>query len=315
METADYVSLEKRIGRKHLADRLLKQAGNSAKLVHQGEGIFRLERMIPVDDIVAFLLRCSGFGGMARRNFLDVRVVTQEWHLPHLPQAFDGFRLMQIADLHLDLDPALWPVVEKIVASSPHDAVVLTGDYRNRTHSDYAPCLREMSRIVSGFASPRWGILGNHDCIEMVPALERDGLPILLNETASLERDGERLWIAGVDDPHFYKTHDLEKTRRGIPEGACVILLSHTPEIYADAEPLGFDLMLSGHTHGGQICLPGGIPVVVSCRAPRAFIKGRWKHGNLQGYTSAGTGCCAVAARLNCPAEITMHVLCRGNPR
>lgn len=309
MENSDYLALEQRIGREHLAERLLKQAGHFAKLLHQGEGVFRLERFVPIDALVLFGLRCCGLGARARRNYLGIRVVTQHWTLPHLPAAFEGFRLLQLTDLHLDLDSALMPVVERLVRATPHDAAVVTGDYRNKTDGDYGPCMREMARITAALAPQRWGILGNHDCIEMVPSLEQAGLPVLLNETVAIRRNGESVWIAGIDDPHFYKTHDLRKVRAFAPGESCVILLSHSPEIFSEAESVGFDLQLSGHTHGGQLCLPRGRAVVVPCHVDRKFINGRWRHGRLQGYTSPGTGGCGVAARLNCPPEITLHIL------
>ncbi|MFZ4775715.1 MAG: metallophosphoesterase [Terrimicrobiaceae bacterium] len=313
MENSDYPALERRLGRDLLSDRMLKQAGKSARLLHQGEGIFRLERYFPLDSLVAFGLGITGLKRRVHRNFLGVRVVTQEWTLPNLPTAFEGFRLLHLTDLHLDLDTALTPVIARLVRDLAHDAAVVTGDYRNKTDGNYLPCLREMEQITSVLSPLRWGILGNHDFVEMVPSLEAAGLPILLNEVASIEREGKKLWFAGIDDPHFYKTHDLPKVRDEIPHGACAILLSHSPETFAAAEPLGFDLQLSGHTHGGQLCLPGGIPVVVPCKIAKRFIRGAWRHGNLQGYTSPGTGSCGVAARLNCPPEITLHILKTGN--
>lgn len=297
------------MGRELFSERLLKQAGRSAHLIHQGEGIFRLERFLPLDTAVSFCLAVVGLGSRARRNFLDVRLVVREWVLPRLPSVFDGFRLLQLTDLHLDLDAALTPVIERLVRGVAHDAAVVTGDFRNTTDGDFRPCLRETIKVIETLAPLRWGILGNHDFVEMVPPLEASGLPILLNEVASIERRGEKLWVAGIDDPHFYKTHDLEKVRSEVPPDGCVILLSHSPETYAAAGRLGFDMQLSGHTHGGQLCLPGGIPVVLPCRIDRRFARGPWRHGRLQGYTSPGTGSCGVSARLNCPPEITVHVL------
>jgi len=309
METADYLALERRIGREPLSERLLIQAGNDAKFLHQGEGIFRIERFAPIDALVSLGLRLSGLGGLVHRNFLGVRVVTEEWVLPHLPDSFDGFRLLQLTDLHLDLDTSLTAVIERLVRATPHDAAVVTGDFRNKTVGDYGPCVREMARIAPALAPMRWGVLGNHDFIQMVPPLERAGLPVLLNESVAIRRGDKELWIAGIDDPHFYKTHDLSKVRSAAPSSACLILLAHSPEVYPEAEPLGFDLQLSGHTHGGQLCLPGGRAVVVPGKMGMPFIKGRWRHRSLQGYTSPGSGSCAVAARLNCPPEITLHIL------
>jgi predicted MPP superfamily phosphohydrolase len=156
--------------------------------------------------------------------------------------------------------------------------------------------------------------LGNHDFIEQVPSLEAAGLRMLLNEAGSIERAGAKLWFAGIDDPHFYRTHDLAAASAGIPAGACIVLLSHSPEI-ADELPDGrFDLVLSGHTHGGQLCLPGGRWLHVPMKGqPKERVRGVWHAAGAQGYTSVGSGSCGVPARLNCPGEITIHHLRRSH--
>jgi predicted MPP superfamily phosphohydrolase len=247
-----------------------------------------------------------------RERFLDVRLVTQEWFLERLPEPFDGFRILQISDLHCDLDTTLTPVVVDISSRAPHDLAVITGDFRNAMDGSHTRCVEETRRIIAGLARQRCAILGNHDFIEMVPELEQAGLPFLLNETLEIKKDDASLWIAGIDDPHYYKTHDLAGVRSHIPAHACSVLLSHSPETFEEAESLGFDLLLSGHTHGGQICLPGGIPIIVPCKIRRPLIAGRWIHGHLQGYTSRGTGACGVAARWHCSPEITLHILRKG---
>jgi uncharacterized protein len=88
-------------------------------------------------------------------------------------------------------------------------------------------------------------------------------------------------------------------------------LLSHTPEVYRQAAHAGFDLLLSGHTHGGQICLPGSIPLMLEAVLPRRMGAGAWQHGKMAGYTSVGAGCSVVPVRFNCPPEITLHRLRR----
>jgi len=309
-----YADLAKRLGEERLRDRLLLQASHWARLEHQGEGVFRIERFIPVDRVVTWLLQMTGLAGMGRRGMLDVRVVEHEWKLPHLPEAFEGFRLLQLTDLHLDLEPALTPILCQRIQETPYDALVVTGDFRNTTRDDPSECLTLMKQILQVVDRPRVAVLGNHDFIEVVPELEEAGLPVLLNESIPLEIGGERIWIGGVDDPHFYKTHDFKAARQNVPEGDCAILLCHSPELAEEAALWRFDLMLSGHTHGGQMCLPGGYPVIcpVKKSMPRERILGRWKCGELQGYTSPGTGSCGVAARFNCPPEITVHRLRRG---
>ena len=134
---------------------------------------------------------------------------------------------------------------------------------------------------------------------------------MLLNEQVKIERGGAPIHLAGVDDAHFYRMDNIEKAAHGIPHDAFSILLSHTPEIYRQAAHADFNVLMSGHTHGGQMCLPGGIPVTLNCVLPRAMGNGRFKHHDMIGYTSAGAGVCIVPARFNCPPEITLHHLHR----
>ena len=150
-------------------------------------------------------------------------------------------------------------------------------------------------------------MLGNHDTIQMVPALEDMGIRMLLNEFEVIASGNERIYLAGIDDAHFFRVDNIEKAAADIPTDAFSILLSHTPEIYRQAAHAGFDLLLAGHTHGGQICLPGGIPITLESQLPRMMGAGAWMHHGMMGYTSVGAGSSVVAVRLNCLPEITLH--------
>jgi predicted MPP superfamily phosphohydrolase len=141
----------------------------------------------------------------------------------------------------------------------------------------------------------------------MVPGLEALGIRILLNECISIERGEHRIHIAGIDDAHFYQSNSIARAAAGMLSENFSVLLSHTPEVYREAERSGFDVMLSGHTHGGQICLPGGIPITLDAKLPRHMGKGAWRYGKLRGYTSVGAGSSVVPVRFNCPPEITLH--------
>jgi len=110
-------------------------------------------------------------------------------------------------------------------------------------------------------------------------------------------------------DAHFYGMDNIEKAASAIPRDKFSILISHTPEVYLQAAHSGFDLMLSGHTHGGQICLPGGIPITLDSVLPRSMGAGAWKYHDMIGYTSVGAGSSVVPVRFNCPPEITLHHL------
>jgi len=159
---------------------------------------------------------------------------------------------------------------------------------------------------------PCYGILGNHDALGMAPHLETMGLRMLLNEHTALTRDGAAIYLAGIDDPHYYETENFEQALDGIPPEATTIMLSHTAETYRKALACGIDYMLSGHTHGGQICLPGGVAVLRNAHHPRTMDRGPWTYHELQGYTSAGVGCSMVPVRFFCPPEVTIHTLSHG---
>ena len=151
-----------------------------------------------------------------------------------------------------------------------HIEVFTNGDFLTRSYLDEMrdaginALTRQRSLACRSFArsSSRqftgcWAITIRSACI---PGLERMGIRMLLNECETINRDDQRICIAGIDDAHFYRADNIEKAGSGIPSNAFSILLSHTPEIYQQAAHADFSVLLSGHTHGGQICLPGRHP-------------------------------------------------------
>jgi uncharacterized protein len=197
----------------------------------------------------------------------------------------------------------------EILPDVTYDVCVLTGDYRGPTFGPFDAALESLARVRSHLKGPVYGVLGNHDTIRMVPELEEMGIRILLNECEAISRGDEAIYLAGIDDAHYYRVDNIEKAASDIPDNGFSILLSHTPEIYRQAAYADFDLLLSGHTHGGQICLPGSIPITLDSVLPRHMGSGPWQYGDMMGYTSVGVGCSIVPVRINCPPEITLHRL------
>ena len=189
----------------------------------------------------------------------------------------------------------------KLIPQVTYDVCVLTGDYRGATFGPYEPALAELARVREGLVGPIYAVLGNHDTIRMVPRLEELGIRMLLNESDVILRGDQRIHLAGIDDAHYYRADNIEQAASAVPSDEFSILLSHTPEIYRQAAHAGFDLLLSGHTHGGQICLPGSIPITLQSVLPRRMGSGAWKYHDMIGYTSAGVGTSMVPARFNCP--------------
>lgn len=304
-------ALEARLGEDFVRRRLEREAEMQAGRSHQYWGLLHLNRFFQIDPVVEAVFRMAGLYGMGYRNFRSIRRVENVLAHPRLPEAFEGFRILQITDLHLDLDETLGGAVREALRGIACDLAVITGDFRNKTSHGHGPSVRECVRLLDAIPSPRYAVLGNHDFIEIVPPLEAAGLPFLINETVEIRRGGQVLHLAGVDDASFYRTHDLVRVRKQIPMEGFSLLLSHTPSTWRQAVQLGFDLMLSGHTHGGQICLPGGFPLIWVSGLPPGAMKGPWQAGPLRGYTSPGTGSCGVPLRFFCPPEVTVHTLRR----
>ncbi|MCP5180528.1 MAG: metallophosphoesterase [Pseudomonadales bacterium] len=311
---ATHAALEKRMGRIHASVRLGMERDHAAQAFGQGMNFLHLENMPPVAIAIELLLRLTGTWRRGLANAARVELTRNTLTLAHLPTAFDGYRVLHLSDLHVDMCAPAMATVGKLVSDLHYDLCVLTGDYRGRTWGDTGQCLEGMQRLRKALRGTVYAVLGNHDSITMVPDLEAMGFHVLLNESVKLTRDGAAIHLAGVDDAHFFRADNLENAAAGIPREAVAILLSHTPEIYRQAAHAGFDIMLSGHTHGGQICLPGGVPIILESRMPRRFGAGPWRYGTLEGYTSRGAGSSVVPVRFNNQPEITLHQLVRRVP-
>lgn len=302
--------LIERVGQTHLQRRLYIQAHHAAKAFHRGKTLFHIENATWMHIILHGLLRGTGLYGIGKRNFLDVQIRTNDVRIRDLPEALDGFTLLHLSDLHLDLDPSLTPVIIDRLKDLKYDVCVITGDFRASTAGDFRPALAQVERLMAHFRSRVFGVLGNHDFIEMLPALENMGIRMLMNESERIETDSHAsFYLSGIDDPHFYQVDDVEKACQEIPSDTVSILLSHSPETFKKAAACGYDLMVSGHTHGGQICLPGGVAILRNGNCPRQLAVGPWRYKTLQGYTSTGTGSCLVPVRFFCLPEITLHRL------
>jgi uncharacterized protein len=305
----DLDKLEQRFGRRHPKRRLGIEDDHEARASGNGIGGLRPKRWYLSPPVIRNALKLTGLYWRARRNTERIRERHHDIVLPGLPTPFAGFTILQISDLHVDMNPGAMRRLSEMLPGLSYDLCVLTGDYRGRTFGPFGATIEGMRRLRSHLAGPVYGVLGNHDTIRMVPALEEMGIRMLVNETVPLLRCGQHLYLAGIDDAHYYRVDNIEKAASQIPDGEVSILLSHTPEIYRQAAHADFDLLLSGHTHGGQICLPGAIPITLDSVLPRRMGSGPWRYRGMTGYTSVGVGSCIVTARINCPPEITLHRL------
>lgn len=267
------------------------------------------DKWYSIYSALARALKLTGLYELGARNAERVQVRENHFTLADLPTRFDGFTLLHLSDLHVDLNPGAMRQITKLIATLKYDICVLTGDFRGRLYGPFDATLAGMAQVRSQLKGPVYGVFGNYDSVCMLPELEAMGVRMLLNESETIVRGKQRIHLAGVDDAYYYRADDVEKAASGIPPGEFSILLSHAPDIYKQAADARFKLFLCGHTHGGQICLPGSVPLTLSSDVPRRMAAGPWSYRTMAGYTSVGAGSSAIPVRFNCPPEITLHRL------
>jgi predicted MPP superfamily phosphohydrolase len=301
--------LEQRLGRVYTSQRLGIEKDYERRVFGGGINFFHIENWYSIHSIIRNSLKLTGLYQRGCSNAERIEVRHHQVQQRQLPASFDGFTILHISDMHADMSQGAMCRLAELVDELAYDLCVLTGDYRGKTFGPFDAAVAAVAQVRSHLKGPVYGVLGNHDTIRMVPALEEMGIRMLLNECETIVRGDQHIHVAGIDDAHYYRVDNIEKAASPIPHNEFSILLSHTPEIYRQAAHADFNLLLSGHTHGGQICLPGSIPITIDSVLPRHMAAGAWKYHNMLGYTSVGAGSCIVAVRLNCPPEITLHHL------
>ncbi len=258
-----------------------------------------------------------GAGGLLYAREIEPRrleVVRPELTLPRLAAAFDGYRIVQIGDLHLDdwSEPVrLHRVVEMVNAEGP-DLVVVTGDF-----ASYSARRLDTRRLVGALrrlSAPDGvlAILGNHDYLTDVGLIRRcireAGLTELLNESVTLGREDSELHVAGIDDVMEGRSR-LDLVLQDLPASGAAVLLAHEPDFADVAAATGrFDLQLSGHSHGGQVRVPLLGKAVLPPFSQR-YTRGLHRVGGMLVYTNRGLGTVHARLRFGCRPEITALTL------
>lgn len=282
---------------------------------HTPRGVHRRRQWLLFEAALAgfgVALRLAGLYRRGVMNALDIGLTEIELEFPDLPAPFDGYRVLHLTDLHLDAHPALAKRAAALARLARCDLCVLTGDYRYRIVGPFDRAMAGLGRVARALDARDgvYSVLGNHDTIEMVPALEALGIRVLANQTVSIARNGAALHLTGIDDVHYFYTDSAAEALDRAPDGFRLALV-HSPELVQPAARAGIALYLTGHTHGGQVCLPGGFPPVIHAHAGRRYAAGLWRHGDMVGYTSRGVGVSGLPVRFNCRGELTLITLRR----
>jgi len=269
------------------------------------------ERLI---SIFGLFLKSVNLYQRGYANASNIILKELEIHFADLPESFDGYTILHLTDLHLDCYNGIEDLICRKIKNLACDLCVLTGDFRVRTRGGFKQILSPMRKIVDSIAAED-GILatlGNHDTYLMAYEFEDLGIKVLGNETVTISRENETLAVTGIDDVHYYFSDQaITAMEEGI-DGFKIVLI-HSPELYDIAANNGYNLYLSGHTHGGQICLPYGIPVITHLYDGRKYYRGLWQYSHMKGYTNQGCGTVGIPVRFNSQSEIALITLKRAD--
>jgi predicted MPP superfamily phosphohydrolase len=270
------------------------------------------------------LSAAAGIAGMAGVGFYGsfvepfvYEITEREIFIQNLPASFDGFRITQLSDVHHSRLVSLSEVrrVVELTQAAGGDLIALTGDFTTHGRRFVEPCV-ELIRTLTAPAGV-WAVLGNHDHATgpraTTLALERAGIPVLSNLWTEIEWRGERLPLVGVDD-WSWGALDFERAHKGLDTRRPSILLSHQPRIL-DMEPaLKHQMILAGHTHGGQIRMPLiGAPVRFT--EEFKYVSGLFQREGTQMFVTRGTGVVGLPLRIGAPPEISVIKLRRAEEK
>ncbi|MSP68609.1 MAG: metallophosphoesterase [Alphaproteobacteria bacterium] len=257
-------------------------------------------------------LRLAGLERRGQANATDIRRTEIDLAFADLPPAFDGFRILHVSDLHLDGPAAITEAALDRIQRTAADVAVLTGDFVFGVATPAAAIRGPLRRLRAalGICDAHFAVLGNHDGADLAEVLAESGLAPLVNESAVLTRRGESLVLTGTDDAHYFYTEAARQALASAPEGFRVALV-HSPELAGMAADLSHRLYRTGHTHAGQVALPGGRPVITHLSRHRALAAGLWNLRGMVGYTSAGIGTSALPVRFNTRGEVVRITLRR----
>ncbi len=262
----------------------------------------------------------GAYWGTHPRHAIEVTERTLRIH--ELPDAFVGFRFVQLSDIHLEEYTEAWflrHAVDVINQLNP-ELVLLTGDFVSRGPASDRYAWRAAgvaAEVLEGLKAPqRYACLGNHDvgvgAGHVISPLADHGTPMLIDSYVPIERGGDYFWLCGSDDAGT-RDPDLNLAVPDAPR-APVILMCHEPDFvdHVIRHPRfpWIDAMLSGHTHGGQVRLPVVGPLILPPMGKK-YIEGSFRFGDMELYVNRGLGTVGLPFRLNCPAEITHFTLAR----
>jgi len=264
-----------------------------------------------------FIISLFWYSFIFEPNNIQVEKISVE--IENLPEEFEGIKIVHLTDFHSkDFGEREKRVLEILEDLNP-DFVFITGDFIDHKTKDINSCQEFWNRLGNKYQGNIFGVLGNHeywidhlDANSIKNLLEESGIIVLRNENKKISRDDKYIYLIGVDDPDTGRD-DLLKATINIEKNIPKILLAHSPDIVDNLQGKQTDLILSGHTHGGQIKIPFIRPFWTPTKNRGKYASGLFEINDIYLYVNRGIGTAAIPIRFNCPPEIAVIELKRKN--
>ena len=248
----------KRLAREQRIKALLKNKSHTHKKAH------------PIAKVIKYIFEGAGLAALGYRNTQRIKTERLEVKHPQIGSKFNNFKIMFISDFHLNVNPAIINPIKRILSKERVDLYLFGGDYQVNAFGNYAVIksfYRDLLNVID--TSKVYAVLGNHDEYKIAEILNELGVNMLLNEYITLKRGDQTITITGIEDSDRYLAHEFPDLP--LQHNDYRILLTHSPNVYKEAQRKGYDLLLAGHTHSGQICYPGGVPIVRFTKFPHKY--------------------------------------------
>lgn len=261
--------------------------------------------------LLSFLILVGIWGIFIEPNYIKVEKLSLE--IKDLPPSFESLKILHLSDIHFKKFGRKEKKILKILNELNPDFIFITGDIIDVRTKDFESCHKFLEELSRNYEARIFAVYGNHDHQNrnfnlFNDFLEKSKIEILNNQAKKIEKDGDFIYLIGVDDPHL-EYDDIEQAMKGIEKNTPKILIAHSPEIFRKIKEKDIDLVLVGHTHGGQINIPPFSHLALPLRYDKKYKNGLFEENSTYLYVNRGIGETLLPIRINAFPEVALITL------
>lgn len=260
--------------------------------------------------LISLLILAGVWAFFVEPYMIKVEKLTLLLEKENLPPSFKNLKFVHLTDLHSKNFGKKEKKVLNILDQLKPDFIFITGDIVDWTTRNFKSCQRFWHELTKNYQGRVFAVFGNHEHLnprfkELLPLLRESGIEVLNNQAKEITIKEVSFYLIGVDDPHF-GYDDIEKAMQGVGNEGVKILLAHSPEIFRKVKGKNINVVLTGHTHAGQVNIPLLVDLILPLKYDRKYKKGLFKEKNTYLYVNRGIGTTILPVRFNSLPEITL---------